>query len=216
MNIIVFGATGGTGRAIVAKLIAEGRQVTAFARDPSKIAAAPGLTVAKGDAISADDVARALPGHDAVVVSLGSRDFGPALAFGAKRTTPAGICEAGTRNIVAALGPDSRARVIAVTAFGVGDTRDKMTWTFKLISALFLKEAMADKERQEAVLKATNLDYVLVQPVGLTDAPAAGTWLASASGETRNMRISRADVGAFVAGEVDAPRYHRQTVALSG
>jgi uncharacterized protein YbjT (DUF2867 family) len=216
MNIIVFGATGGTGRAVVSKLLAEGHQVSAFARDPSKIASTPGLTAVKGDAMSAEDVARALPGHDAVVISLGSRDFAPALALGAKRTTPADICEAGTRNIVAALGPDSRTRVIAVTAFGVGDTRDKMSWTFKLIMALFLKEAMADKGRQEALLKATDLDYVLVQPVGLTDAPAAGRWLASTSGETRSMRISRADVAAFIAEEIDAPRYHRQSVTLSG
>jgi uncharacterized protein YbjT (DUF2867 family) len=216
MNIIVFGATGGTGRAVVEKLLAHGHSVTAFVRDPAKFAPAPSLTVAKGDAMSADDVARALPGHEAVVLSLGSRDFPLALKLGAKRTTPADICEAGTRNIVAALGPNSRMRVIAVTAFGVGDTREKMSWTFKLISALFLKEAMADKDRQETVLKATNLDYVLAQPVGLTDAPATGKWLASISGETRSMRIPRADVAAFIAEEIDAPRHHRQTVTLSG
>ena len=36
MNIIVFGPTGGTGRAVIAKLLADGHTVTAFARDPSK------------------------------------------------------------------------------------------------------------------------------------------------------------------------------------
>lgn len=216
MNIIVFGATGGTGRAVVEKLLAHGHRVTAFVRDPSKFAPAPGLAVVKGDAMSAADVARALPAHDAVVVSLGSRDFPLALTLGAKRTTPADICEAGTRNIAAALGRDSRMRVLAVTAFGVGDTREKLPWIYKLMFNLTMKELMADKERQEDVLKATNLDYVLVQPVGLIDAPATGRWLASASGETRNMRIARADVAAFIAEEIDAPRHHRQTVTLSG
>jgi uncharacterized protein YbjT (DUF2867 family) len=216
MDIIVFGATGGTGRAVVKKLLAHGHRVTAFVRDPSKMAPAPGLAIVKGDAMSADDVARALPGHDAVVISLGTRDLPLALTFGAKRTTPADICEAGTRNIAAALGPYPRMRVLAVTAFGVGDTREKMSWTYKLLYNLFMKELMADKERQEALLKASGLDYVLVQPVGLTDAPAAGHWLASLSGETRNMRISRKDVGAFVAEEIDNPRHHRQTVTLSG
>ncbi len=103
-----------------------------------------------------------------------------------------------------------------MTAFGVGDTREKISWTYKLLFNLLMKELMADKERQEAVLKATALDYVLVQPVGLTDAPATGRWLASAPGETRSMRISRKDVGAFIAQEIDAPRYHRQTVTVSG
>jgi uncharacterized protein YbjT (DUF2867 family) len=81
---------------------------------------------------------------------------------------------------------------------------------------LFMQQLMADKERQEAVLKASDLDYVLVQPVGLTDAPATGDWVASGKGETRKMRISRKDVAAFIAEEVASPLYHRQTVALSG
>jgi uncharacterized protein YbjT (DUF2867 family) len=215
MTIIVFGPTGGTGRATVEKLLAEGHTVTAFARDPSKLAAAPGLTVVKGDAMSAEDVARAIPGHDAVVISLGNPQLPIAVKFGARRTTPADICEVGTRNIVAALA-DSQARVLAVSAYGVGETREKMSWTYKLLFDLLMKELMEDKERQEAVLKASGLDYVLVQPVGLTDAPASGRWFASTTGETRNMRMSRKDVAAFIVEEIGKPRYSRQTVTLSG
>ncbi len=216
MNIIVFGSTGGTGRAVIDKLLAGGHSVTAFARDPSKLPAAPGLTAVKGDAMNPLDVARAIPGHDAVVISLGNRQLPIAVSLGARRTTPRDICEAGTRNIVAAIDRDSPMRVIAVTAFGVGETKDKMSLTFKLMSQLLMRELMEDKEHQEAVLKSSGLDYVMVQPVGLTDAPEAGTWLASTTGETRNMRISRKDVAAFIAGEIAQPRYHRQTVALSG
>lgn len=200
----------------MAALLRDGHTVTAFARDPSKLEGAPGLNIVKGDAMSAADVARAIPGHDAVVISLGSRDFPLALTLGAKRTTPADVCEAGTRNIVSAIEPNSPVRVLAVTAFGVGDTRGKMSLTYRLIFNLFMKELMADKDRQEAVLRQSDLDYVLVQPVALTDASATGTWFASESGETRNMRISRKDVAAFIAQEIDAPRYHRQTAALSG
>ena len=216
MNIIVFGPTGGTGRAVIEKLLANGHNVTAFARSPAKLSAAPGLTIVQGDAMIPADVARALPGHDAVVISLGNPQLPLAVSLGARRTTPADICEAGTRNIVAALGPDSPVRVIAVTSFGVGDTRDKLPLTYKIIFQLIMRELMADKERQETALKASDLDYVIVQPVGLTNAPAAGSWLASSKGETRNMRISRKDVAAFIAQEIDAPRYHRQTVAISG
>jgi uncharacterized protein YbjT (DUF2867 family) len=216
MNIIVFGSTGGTGRAVVAKLLASGHSVTAFARDPSRLSAAPGLTIVKGDAMEAADVARAVPGHDALVISLGNSQLPLATSLGARRTTPRDICEAGTRNIVAAIGPNSPVRVIAVTAFGVGETRSKMSLTFKIISQLLLREQMADKDRQEAVLKASDLDFVLVQPVGLTNAPAAGDWLASAEGQTRKMQISRKDVATFIAQEIGTPRYHRQTVALSG
>ncbi len=216
MNIIVFGPTGGTGRAVVSRLLADGHAVTAFARDPTKLSPAPGLTIVKGDAMNPADVKRAIPGHDAVVISLGNPQLPIAISLGARRKTPADICEIGTRNIVAALGPGSPVRVLAVTAFGVGDTRGKMSMTSKIIVQLFMQQLMADKERQEAALKASDLDYVLVQPVGLTDTPATGDWVASAKGETRKMRISRKDVAAFIAEEIVNPLYHRQAVALSG
>ena len=216
MNIIVFGPTGGTGRAVIAKLLADGHTVTAFARDPSKLPATPGLTIVKGDAMNPADVKRAIPGHDAVVISLGNPQLPIAISLGARRTTPADICEMGTRNIVAALGPGSPVRVLAVTAYGVGDTREKMSMTFKILYQIFMRELMVDKERQEAVLKASGLDYVLVQPVGLTDAPSSGDWVASARGETRKMRIPRKDVAAFIAEDIANPLYHGQTVALSG
>ena len=216
MKIIVFGATGGTGRSLISKLLSHGHSVTAFVREPSRLSPAPGLTVIKGDAMNAADAERAIPGHDAVVISLGNSQLELAVSLGARRTTPADICETGTRNIIAALGPASPVRVIAVTALGVGETRDKIPMAFKVFARLFLREAMADKERQEAVLKASGLDYVLVQPVGLTDGPEAGDWLASTNGETRKMRISRKDVAAFIAAELENPTHHRETVALSG
>lgn len=216
MNIIVFGPTGGTGRAVVEKLLADGHSVTAFARNPSKLSPAPGLAIVAGDAMNAADVERAVPGHDAVVISLGNTQLELAVSLGARRTTPADICETGTRNILADLGPNSPVRVIVVTAFGVGDTRDNIPMPFRIFSRLFLREAMADKERQEAALKASGLDYVLVQPVGLTDAPASGAFFVSENGEARKMRISRKDVGAFIAEEIAKPRYHRQTIVLSG
>ncbi len=216
MNIIVFGPTGGTGRAVIAKLLADGHTVTAFARDPSKLSPAPGLTIVKGDAMSVGDVKQAIPGHDAVVISLGNPQLPLAISLGARRTTAADICEIGTRNILLALGPGSPVRILAVTAFGVGDTRDALPLMYRILFKLLMRELMADKERQEAVLKAPDLDYVLVQPVGLTDAPATGDWAASTKGETRKMRIARKDVAAFIAEEIAAPHYHRQTVALSG
>ncbi len=216
MNILVFGSTGRTGRAVIARLLEAGHQVTAFARDASSLAATPGLTLVQGDAMQPADVARAVPSHDAIVVSLGNSQNPVALLLGARRTTPPNVCEVGTRNIIAAVDPAAPARLITVSAFGIGDTRDKLPFAFKLFYLMVLREHMADKERQEAVLKASNLDYLLVQPVALTDKPAAGTWLASVSGEIRKQELSRADVAAFIAEEIAAPRYACQTVALSG
>jgi uncharacterized protein YbjT (DUF2867 family) len=216
MNVIVFGATGGTGRAVIRSLLAARHRVTAFVRNPAKLTAQPGLSVATGDAMNAADVSRSVAGHDAVVVSLGNSQNPIARLLGAQRATPPNVCEAGTRNIIAAMQAASVKRLVCVTAFGVGDTREKMPAAFKLFYRLFLREQMADKEQQEKLIKASGLDWTLVQPVGLTNRPAAGAWLASPSGEIGKPTVSRADLGAFIAAELAASGHMRQTVAVSG
>jgi len=104
MRIALFGATGGTGRAVIDRALQAGHQVKALARRADKLLPRDGLTVVQGDAMVAEDVARTMADSDAVVVALGNSQNAFALLFGARRTTPRDICEAGTRNILAALG----------------------------------------------------------------------------------------------------------------
>lgn len=216
MKVLVFGATGGTGRAIVAHALEEGHEVTAFARDPTRMKEAAGLTVVAGDAINAEEVTRAVPGHHALVVSLGERPRPLDWLPGRRLNGSSGLCEIGTRNILAALPSDMPARVIIVSAFGVGATREKAPWYLRLYLRVFLNALMADKERQEALLKATDLDFLIVQPVALTDGPATGDALASTAGDIRKQQVSRADLAAFIVAQLRDGQYRRATVAFSG
>jgi uncharacterized protein YbjT (DUF2867 family) len=216
MNIIVFGSTGGTGLATMRALTASGHKVTAFARDPSKLLAMPSVTTAQGDVMNPADVNGALPGHDLVVVSLGNSQNPFAMMLGARRTTPADVCEVGTRNIIAAMQAAGITRLLVVTAFGIGDTRERLPFAFKLFYRTVLREHMADKERQEALVKASALDWTLIQPVGLTDGLATKNWLADRTGQIRRQQISRADVAAFLVSLVGDEHYSRATVSLSG
>jgi uncharacterized protein YbjT (DUF2867 family) len=216
MKVIIFGSTGGTGRATIRALLNDGHQVTAFARDPVPLAPAPGLATAQGDAMNAADVARAIPGHDAVVVALGNSQNPFGLLFGAKRTTPPNVCEQGTANIIAAMKSAGVSRLIVVSSFGVGDTRAQAPFMTKLFFALLLREQMADKERQEPLVKTSGLDWTLIQPVGLTDGVGMSRWLASPRGEIGLLTIPRADVAAFIAAELANPAFSRATATLSG
>ncbi len=215
MNVIIFGSTGGTGLATGGAYASAGHQVTAFARDPSKLPADPSITPVHGDVMNPADVNAAVPGHDLVIISLGNSQNPFAMMLGAKRTTPANICEAGTQNIIAAMIKSGITRLLVVTAFGIGDTRERLPLAFKLFYRLVLREHMADKEKQEMVVKASALDWTLVQPVGLTNGPATHDWLADTSGHIRKNQISRADVAAFLLSLTDE-RYSRTTVSLSG
>ncbi len=216
MKLLVFGATGGTGRAVVERTLEEGHHVTAFVRDPARMPARPRLTVATGDATRAEDVARALPGHDAIVISLGERPGAFDWLPGLGRSASSRVCEIGTRNVLAALPAAAPPRLLVVSAFGVGDTRETAPWYVRLYLRLFMKDLMDDKERQEALLKAGSVDYVIVQPVALTDAPATGDWSASPEGEIRRQQVSRGDLARFILSELNDPRHHRATVAFSG
>jgi uncharacterized protein YbjT (DUF2867 family) len=74
VKVLVFGATGGTGRALVDQALERGHAVTAFARDPTKIQSAhQNLTVARGNMLDLDSVEAAVKGQDAVLSALGIR-----------------------------------------------------------------------------------------------------------------------------------------------
>jgi putative NADH-flavin reductase len=197
-------------------LLAGGHAVTAFARDSGKLSFLPSLTVVQGDVMVARDVAAVVPGHDLVIVSLGNSQNPFAMMLGARRTTPANVCEFGTRHIVAAMQANGMSRLLVVSAFGVGDTRPRLPFAFKLFYRTVLREHMADKEMQEAVVKASGLDWTLAQPVALTNGPATHNWLADTDGAIRRSELSRADLANCLVSLVENPDYCRRTVAVSG
>ena len=112
MDVLVIGATGGSGRAVCDALLERGHRVTALARHASTLSPRPGLTAVDGDATDADLLDRLMPGHDAVVVTLGISE--PALRVrlrGAKGTT-GDVRSRGTAAVVAAAGRAGIRRIV--------------------------------------------------------------------------------------------------------
>ena len=94
MNLLIIGATGGTGRALVEQALAQGHNVTALVRNPAKMwMTHKRLTIAKGDVLEYDSVDRAAQGKDAVISALGHKQW-------FIKTT---ILSNGTKNIIAAM-----------------------------------------------------------------------------------------------------------------
>jgi uncharacterized protein YbjT (DUF2867 family) len=72
MNLLVLGATGGTGRALVEQALQQGHVVTAFARDPAKIRTKhKNLRVAQGNILDYGSIEAAARGQSAVLSALG-------------------------------------------------------------------------------------------------------------------------------------------------
>ena len=68
------------------------------------------------------------------------------------------------------------ARLVAITGIGAGNSAGHGGFLFdKLILPLLLRHAYADKDRQEAVIRESGLDWVLVRPAILNNKPGRGT-----------------------------------------
>ncbi|MEM0963288.1 MAG: NAD(P)-binding oxidoreductase [Bacteroidota bacterium] len=214
MNVLVLGATGGTGRALVSALLDAEHSVSVFSR-----AAAPQpafdsrVRVVQGDALAPADLDRAMPGHDAVVVSLGLGPNPFAIRFGS--AGPTHTVSRGTQNTLAAMERHGVRRVIVVSAFGTGDSWSDLPLPIRMFFRLFLMASFRDKEVQEAAVRQSNTDWTILRPVQLTNGPETGAYLASPTGKAHGTPISRADVAHYAVHSLADVSTHSATVALS-
>lgn len=217
MKILVVGSTGGSGRAAVARLLAEGHEVTAFARRADRVAErAPRLRFFNGDATHRADVERAVRGQDAVIVTLGIAENPIRVRLFGPRHTPLDVRSTGTRHVIAAMQAHGVRRLVVQTSYGVGATRPRLRWIERLFFELLLAPQIADTERQNAAVTESGLEWVLAQPVHLTDDADDEMPFLSTEGATGAMKVSRASVARFLAHAVQSPTYLQQTVAISG
>jgi len=208
MRIIVFGASGGTGREIVTQALERGHDVTAFVRNPEKLKVThERLSVARGDVRDAAAVETAVKGHDAALVAIGHRRY----------LGPSSILSAGTRNVVRAMEANGVKRLVCETALGVGDSTGRLGLYYTLFVVPFiLPFYWYDKGRQERVVRESRLDWVIVRPGQLTNGrrrgqyrhgPRVGNYLWSVA-------ISRADTADFMLNQLGETPYLHTAVGV--
>ena len=207
MHIVIFGASRGVGRATVDAALSAGHTVSAFARS-NGTPAYTSATVIAGDVFDRAAVERALVGGDAVIVALG-------VTPGRGAKTPEDVCSRGTQIIIDAMKRASIARILVVTSYGVGETRTLTPFPFSLIAKTILKGIMDDKERQERAVRASGLQWTIVQPLGLTEGPATGRAFTSIDGSRETSRVSRADVATVCVDAVEHATFIGANVAVS-
>lgn len=208
MRVIVFGATGGTGREIVKQALERGHDVTAFVRNPAKLGFShERLAVAQGDVMDAASVEAAMPGHDAALCALGNRQY----------VLPTNILSKGTRHIVGAMKKHGVRRLVCETSLGVSDSFGRLGLYYTLfVYPVVMPFYWFDKEDQERFVKKCDLEWVIVRPGQLTNGrkrgqyrhgPKVGNYLWSVS-------ISRADVADFMLNQVGETPYLRTAVNI--
>lgn len=213
MNVLVFGATGATGRLVVEYALAAGHSVTAFVRDPGRMPLTHAkLRMVEGDAFDAASVASALRGSEAVLCTLGTMP--EARGDRVRRQPDVPVCSVGTRNILAAL-PPTGGRLIVESSAGVGDSYGKGFLGAGFVVRRLLEKVMADKEVQEAAVRASACDWTILRPVRLTNEPARGHLKADPDLRWNlASRATRADVASYMVNILTDRETYRKAITL--
>ncbi|MCU1279736.1 MAG: Flavin reductase [bacterium] len=201
-KLVVFGASGGTGRPFVEQALAAGHSVTAFVRDAATAPA--GARVVAGDVLDGSAVDAAVAGHDVIVSALGhrrrarnpwSRDFSPPDLM--TRATPH-LIDAARRHGIA--------RVLFVGVHGCGDSRARTSFIYRyLVERTTIGIALRDFNIMEGMLAESGLDWLVARPVSLVDGAARGRCQVRDDRISSLATIRRADVAAFMLAHVDGP-----------
>jgi putative NADH-flavin reductase len=162
--------------------------------------------VIQGDIALPETVRKAIPGNDAVLSALGTRNL--------RANT---LLSDAAEVIVRTMESSGVRRLLWESSLGIGETRAQLgpLYNWFLIPVL-LRNVFADKERQEAIIKSSKVDWTIVQPAGLTNGPRTGSYRAGPNVCRGRLfpRISRADVADFMLREAEASAHLRQVVAL--
>jgi putative NADH-flavin reductase len=211
MKVVVLGASGGCGKALVQQAIARGYDVTAVVRASSKLDVT-GVRVLRGDLTDVAFLRTAVHGADVVFSALGMRL--QSLAPWAKGEDPTFLSRS-TPALVAALKAEGVQRLVAISAGGVGDSLKDMPGMFRLfIAATALRHAYVELDAMERTMIASGLDVCICRPTGLTDGPKVGGVHVNAKLKGR-ATISRADVAAWMLNEAEKPGFAHVTPVIT-
>ena len=208
MKLLIIGTTRGIGLQLLEQALQVGHAVTALVRDPQKIPKQhDGLRVIQGDILDPESVQSAMAEQEAVCVTIG-------IGITWKPVT---VFSQGTRNVLEAMRRQGVRRLICITGIGAGDSKGHGGFLYdRLFNPLLLKTIYADKDRQEALIRASETEWTIVRPGFLTNGPLTKEFqvINDVTGVTSG-KISRADVVHFILDELAANRYVGQTPLLT-
>jgi len=202
MNLVVLGATGGTGRLVVDQALAAGHTVTALVRSPERLTLRnPKLHVIAGQATDPSAVSRALDGADALISTLGGSGS---------------LISDSTQAIIDAAPKAGVSRVVVLSSFLV--ERDRLDPVTRLLTGLAMGSMIKDKSAGEKALRDSDLDWTIVYASGLTDGPPSGSVVVLTEGRKWSLshRIARADVAAWLVQAATSPQTSRRSVSITG
>lgn len=207
MKIALIGATGFVGSAILKEALERGHEVTAIVRHPDKLQAHPKLHAKKGDVYSADEVARLVSGHDAVISAFNPGWNDPEIYNHQVKGTESiikGVKQAGVKRLLFVGGAGSLEVKPGVQSVDLPQ-----------FPAEYKQGALATRDALNLLRKETSLEWSFLSPsADLSPGQRTGKFrlgkdqlLKDAKGESR---VSVEDYAVAMLDEVERPAHIRQ------
>ena len=211
MRIAVFGANGLTGRLLTEQALAAGHETAAVTRRPAGFPITHGrLSLVEADVHDAQAVNRAVEGADVVLSTLG-------VPYTRK---PVNIYSDGIRNVATAMSRHGVKRLVVVSSSATephhhADGGFLMNRVLQpLITATIGKTTYSDMRRMEELVRGRDLDWTIMRPSGLFDAPGV-TRYELHEDQAPGIFTSRADLAASLLEQATDVRFVRRAVAVT-
>ncbi len=196
MKLIVFGATGGTGKQVMEQALEAGHEVTVIVRRPDAITIRhERLKIVQGDVLKPSEFKHTLAGQDVVISSLGVANREPTTVY-----------SQGVANIMDAMWAANVRRIICVSASGLDPGPLWQCVIAKPLLNFAFKYGYADMRLMEAKVRESHLDWTIVRPPRLTDETRTGKYqIALNKHLSSGWKISRADLADYIVRHMDDP-----------
>lgn len=207
MKLAIIGASGFVGSAILKEALDRGHEVTAIVRYPEKLQPHANLHPLKGDVYNADDVARLVAGHEAVISAFNPGWSNPDIYKQQVKGTHAiinGVKKAGMKRLLFVGGAGSLEVKPGVQSVDLPDFPTE-----------YKQGALAMREALNMLRKETTLEWSFLSPsADLSPGQRTGKFrlgtdqlLTNAQGESR---ISVEDYAMAMIDEVEKPKHIRR------
>jgi len=212
MKVVIFGATGFSGKAILKETLLKQHEVTILVRNKSAITLdAENLTVVEGNVLDKNTVAEVLKNCDAVIQCLGVGGKGDG-----KPTT---FISDATKIIVEEMEKQQIKRLIAMSNVGAGNSVSFQPWFFtKIILPYFMKwlnVLIDDKNRMEPIIMNSELDWTIVRCPNIVDKTPKGNVHATLDGKGLKLAVTLGDMAKFMVQQITDASYSRQAPSIS-
>lgn len=212
MKVVIFGATGFAGKAILQEALAKNHQVTILVRKRAAVLVQDkNLTVVEGNVLDRNTVNAVLQEQEAVIQCLGVGGKGDG-----KPTT---FVSAANQIIMEEMQKQNVPRLIAMSIAGAGDSLAFTPWLLrKIVLPYFmqwLQVLVDDKNRMEPMIRQSNLDWTIVRCTGIFDKPAKGKTTATLDGKGLKLSITLGDMATFMVKQLTDKTFSKQAPCIS-